>query len=266
MVQNGKIAESTAGLNGIEMWNCALENFNTNTCNARLSALVGDKSDISILATNCVNKLTTVPAVGNIGVLVMLNRFSDCSFIKSDPFEIISTQNISFNDPLITSFFIRTNYYENNSDVNFIENETNLLDLKCGLKAIEFNVINSSFNKIYAVYESQEDDFMWFNLNHTTDNEIEILSPIREPILSIIKVINENGDVKPKKTIFNKCMNAVQDEMEDSWDSWIAWNSLPTVVNVVQLYTVARCQACAKAGRAWQQICPKAYIDNWNNY
>ena len=83
VVQADKLVESTtaAGLTATEMWTCALTSFSTDGCG--LSALVSDKSNLNTLATACVGKLTTIPAVGDMGVLVMVNGFGDCMSVIS---------------------------------------------------------------------------------------------------------------------------------------------------------------------------------------
>ncbi len=186
--------------------------------------------------------------------LIAIVLFANLSFGQSkevfNEFEIIKTESITFENDLVKRFLKNSDFNFNNKDVNFTKN-VELLTLKNNFQTLKFKIENIDFNSIYAIYNKEKNDFMWYFINNTAD-KIEVFSSNRE-ILSSYSNIKNYVSVNniESRSVFSACMDAVERDYTDSLLGWVHWHTSP----MPALVAAASCQGCA---RGWWS-CPPAY-------
>jgi putative chitinase len=112
LIQNGKLlcADTLLRLTSFEMWTCALDTFYTEQCG--INAVVSDKNDIKILTKSAITMLTQ--HVGDIGVLIMLNGFSNCLDDHNNKINV--KENITYTN-LISNTLIKQKFLEFGADI-----------------------------------------------------------------------------------------------------------------------------------------------------
>lgn len=246
---NGNLVESATviGLTAFDMWDCVMSTFNIEGCSP--STIVGgNKGSINHLSKTVTTALTNISGV--MGVAVTVADYEYCLFMHLSPLGVVSEQNINFDDSMITNFFNQTSYDETNQDVQFITNDTKLLTLKNGFKILVFNVVNSEFNSVYAIYNIEEDEYIFLNVNSSYNNII-ILTPERDEIVTYSR-LNGNLTARKGKSKFSQCMSAVQDDYESTVVGSLSWNLVPA--NYIM--AAISCKGCV-SGYKW--MCPYVF-------
>jgi hypothetical protein len=190
--------------------------------------------------------------------LIAIVLFTNFSFsqTKSDfeTFSVVSIEKTNFKNDVVKTFFEKTKINLIYPELQFNESETELLSLKNNFKTVKLSILNNEkTNIVYAVYNSNDNDFIWFFVNNT-DTKIDVLSPEMDLISTFV---NSNGfvnilNIDNRRSVFGACMDAVEDDYTNDFIGWAHWHSSPFPA----LTAAVACQGCAKNWWA----CPPAYL------
>jgi hypothetical protein len=170
-----------------------------------------------------------------------------------EEFSIVKSEKINFSNSIVKVFFENTKFRSSNGDVYLNDKATELLTLKNNYQVIKLDINSKFANLVYAVYNKEKNDFIWFFVNNTK-SKIEVLSPER---ILVSAFIDSNGfvdqqDVIITNSVFGDCMAAVEKDFTDTFVGYVLWNTTP----LPALTAAVNCEGCA---RGWTN-CPPAYV------
>jgi hypothetical protein len=166
---------------------------------------------------------------------------------------IVKSEKIDLSNIILNSFFKATNFNRSNADVNVDDKTIELYTLKNNFKVLKVDINSKFANLVYAFYNKDKNDFIWFFVNNT-QSKIEVLSSTRV-LLSVF--VDSDGYVNMEpvsitNSVFGDCMEAVEKDFTDSLVGYVLWNTTP----LPAMTAAVNCEGCA---RGWF-ACPPAYV------